>query len=293
MMRLLGIVALLGLMSVVGCGGSSDHDNARIMGVVADYRGNPAGDVIITLLPDDYNPLRDSAYVIEHKSLTNSLGSFCFEDIPYGTYTLTGIDHYRGVGFIKKGVQIDIQEVSLDTFSVDVNSFLVFDLERMGLAKGIAVYVPGTPIFKIIESDNASMVLPPGMILLKGYDINQDLELAVLKASDSLDVAPRTTYNLGLISSAPFYLKSETEALSELIGEVGEDYSFTARYPIRQGSPALYYRWNWGDGEISEWSEDCVASHKWEKPGVYRVQYQEMFLGSCQAFSSFLKVIIE
>lgn len=291
-MRLLGIVALLGVMVVIGCGGSSDHDNARVMGVVADYRGDPAEDVIITLLPDDYNPLRDSAYVTEEKAVTTSLGSFSLDMIPHGTYTLTAVDHLRGLGFIRKGVRISGDRVSLDTLKVMQRSVLSLAYDSLGLRKGSAVYVPGTPFFHIVE-DDPSMELFPGTVVLKGYDREQDMDIVLLKTSDSIEVAPASSYWLGYSIDAPYHLSASDEILTELVGSVGEEYRFTAEVPVKSVNKESMYRFSWGDGEISEWSENCVGNHAWDKPGVYEVQYQLMYQWNYQAWSSPITIYIE
>ncbi|MFP4164480.1 MAG: carboxypeptidase-like regulatory domain-containing protein [Chitinispirillaceae bacterium] len=291
-MRLLVVIVTLGAILLSGCGGSSDHDNARIMGVVADHRGDPAEDVIITLLPDDYNPLRDSAYVKEEKTVTTSLGSFSLDMIPHGIYTLTAVDHLRGLGFIRKGVLISGERVCLDTLKVMQRSVLSLAYDSLGLRKGTAVYVPGTPFFHIVE-DDPSMELFPGTVVLKKYDMEQDMELVLLETSDSMEVAPASSYWLGYSIEAPYHLVASDQISTELTGKVGAQYRITAEFPVKKVNNSSMYRFSWGDGQISEWSDECVSTHAWSEPGVYTVQYQLMLYGNCHAWSSPLTVTIK
>lgn len=82
-------------------------------------------------------------------------------------------------------------------------------------------------------------------------------------------------------------------------GRVGIHYLFTAVTEDPYNDPVAY-RWRWGDGSISEWSdyspsgEPVQAMNAWREPGRYRVMVQARdILGMMSGWSEALAVSIE
>ncbi len=293
-MRLLVAGALLWAALVfTGCGGSSDHDNARVMGIVSDCDGNPVSDVILTLLPDDYNPVRDTALVIEKKAVTNSSGSYEFDGIPEGRYTLTLIDQFNSRGLIKKGVQVVGERICLDTLHVKNYGIVAFNPDAFNLKKGAAVYIPGTSFFHLIDSAEVFFQVPPGIVVLSAFDVEEGTDIVFLEDYQRVEIVSTRVLNIGYNDPAPLYLDSLGQGYNEFTGKTGVAYKFTAEYPVVVDYYSSY-RFSWGDdpNENGQWMDYCVQEHVWSKPGVYRVQYQKMYKGSLHSWSSTLVVTI-
>ncbi len=60
------------------------------------------------------------------------------------------------------------------------------------------------------------------------------------------------------------YLKAKaTSVNSEMCGEVTINISVTSSYPSGTATPPYQCYYEWGDGTIQEWSEDCSATHSY------------------------------
>ncbi len=293
-MRLLVAGALLwAAMVFTGCGGSSDHENARVMGVVSDCDGNPVSDVILTLYPDDYNPLRDEG-VISQKSVSNCLGTFDFESIPHGLYTITAVDQFNSRGLIRKGVEITGESISLDTITVNSYGVLRFHPDSLDLKKGTAVFIPGTEFVQMIDTTEISLYVPPGIVILSAYDSEKGLEFTLLKNYQKVEIVPERYLHIGFFYPSPLYMDSTGEVHNELTGKVGQVYKFTAEFPVRTDIYSSY-RFSWGDdlNAVGDWVDNCLQAHSWSEPGVYDIQYQVMYKGSLHSWSSVLTIRIE
>jgi hypothetical protein len=60
-------------------------------------------------------------------------------------------------------------------------------------------------------------------------------------------------------------------------GSPGNQYEFEAT-SYDPNDDLIYYQWDWGDGEISDWigeyesGETCVMSHEWDETGEFTVR---------------------
>ncbi|MEM2259113.1 MAG: C25 family cysteine peptidase [Candidatus Thermoplasmatota archaeon] len=60
-------------------------------------------------------------------------------------------------------------------------------------------------------------------------------------------------------------------------GKVKNEYSFST-FAVDKEGDKIYYKWDWGDGNISDWigpfkaNESINSTHSWEKKGVYSVK---------------------
>lgn len=67
-------------------------------------------------------------------------------------------------------------------------------------------------------------------------------------------------------------------------GYIGMEYSFTGNASDNE-QDQIYYQWDWGDGDTSEWlgpyesGQDCEASHIWSESGTFeiRLRAKDMF----------------
>jgi len=55
-----------------------------------------------------------------------------------------------------------------------------------------------------------------------------------------------------------------------LFGKTGIEYIFTTSTNDPDGD-ALYYMWNWGDGNYSEWLSTNQASYSWEQQAKFNI----------------------
>jgi len=78
-----------------------------------------------------------------------------------------------------------------------------------------------------------------------------------------------------------FYERPEDKPLRPVVngpteGITGIEYMFSAR-TVDPNGDQLYYQWNWGDGNISDWmglynsGQEVYAYHKWTEDGFYTI----------------------
>jgi len=70
------------------------------------------------------------------------------------------------------------------------------------------------------------------------------------------------------------------------MGNVNESLIYIAGGSTSRLGHSIQYRFNWGDGNYSEWSSSTSATHSWPSPGNYLVQAQARSSVNCGILSS-------
>ncbi|MDG5815980.1 carboxypeptidase-like regulatory domain-containing protein [Chitinispirillales bacterium ANBcel5] len=290
MLKLNLLVALV--LVLCGCGvdhsgGSSDQGNARIAGVIQDNFQKPAEDVIITLLPNDYNHITDSTSNLERVAVSNWSGEFYFDSLKAGVYTLVGKDAFDK-SFIQRNIVV--QKDGFYTFDFDLKlpatiSLHPDTLDNPGLD---AVYIPGTRIWGCVTPNVELNLnrLPAGIISLRGYNFDEGKEVALNgdKFNNIELIAARKLY-LQHLSPTPAFIDSDGIGHTLYKGKTGVVHTISTVYPPRNFNHEYQYRVSWGDGTISEWFSSPLSSYTWTEPGVYMVQTQERRANTYLAWS--------
>ncbi|MBN1578950.1 MAG: hypothetical protein JW913_20480 [Chitinispirillaceae bacterium] len=258
-------------------GGSSDHGNGKVCGIVVKPNGDPAAGTSMMLLPDTLNYALDSVNDCRFEFFTDSLGRFQLDSLPYGIYCLSGKDAWSGNMFKKRAVAVSKEPMDIGTIDLSRPGTIYFDIDSMGIAQGTILYFPGLPLCHVVDSSRIQWInnVPAGPVEIRGYvpanDSVFDLGIEYL-----LEVLPGRSLFLPYRLSKPWHVVDSATAQQELDGIAGITYRFSALKPPEYPSGPCRYRFSWGDGAISAWSEFCRAEYAWEKPGRYYVQTQLM-----------------
>ena len=96
-----------------------------------------------------------------------------------------------------------------------------------------------------------------------------------VKAKDEHNVESEYSDSLPVIITNPPY-KPETPK-GRLLGKTKMNYSFTTR-TIEPDEDTVFYQWNWGDGNVSQWhgpyssGEKANITYTWSEKGLYDIK---------------------
>ncbi len=287
MIKLLPVISILSLLFIsYQCsntdivGGSSDHGNAKVIGIISDTLGMGVGNVYIQLFPQNYNPVKEKDQSVPKSTYTDSLGYFHFKDIKKGTYCIKGflascslscfIDSVSAVD----SIMIDTSQAFLakpGNIEVPINNTVWQGDSR------IAVYILGTDIFKVIYlGTNAIRFenIPSGTYSLRAFSYSTSASVLLEEDFNAVFVAPQCNTNLKI---RPFPPRGNESA------GINSRCKFFTYFDYQSIFPDilvqfLEYRFYWGDRDTSEWAHSISSIHTWKKQGTYSIKVQIRYL---------------
>jgi len=293
--RALVCVSAVLLFFLIGCGGSSDHGNgySTIAGTVIKPDGDPASETRILLMPDTANFAADSAEIITFGTLTDSLGNFTLDSVPYGTWCVSGIDEWSRGEFVLKKVLVNGETTELDIIELSIPGTVIFPVDSLNLTAGSVLYLPGLPIFHVIDTGAIQWIdgIPAGEVELRGYDPQTGATKDLGMQYHLVDIIPGQSLFLAYRLDKPWYCPDSVTTVRDFEGGAGDTCRFRVA-PIGVKPAGEFFRFSWGDGTESVWSRGYVASHAWQRPGVYYVQSQMRYGETFVAWSEPLVITI-
>ncbi len=272
-------------------GGSSDHGNAKMAGIVKDDYDEPVANVSIRLLPADYNPVKDKKDLLI-ETVSNADGCFIFDNIDTGKYCLSGEDNdYRG--FVINVNIKDSQLIILDSIRLSNPGRIIIPGDQIGLKPGNIAYLKGLAKYCVIDSTGEAYInnVPPGIVSMSGYAPDKKAEIALNPVFDSFLIVPNLTF-ISTISPSPFFVQ-DGKVLVDKRDAFCDSLNMFSCVNLLERIPVGYaFRYLWDDGRTSEWSESPLQVYKWNNPGVYRIQAQVRFNGNYYAWSNPVSITV-
>ncbi|MBN2038344.1 MAG: DUF2341 domain-containing protein [Chitinispirillaceae bacterium] len=148
-------------------GGTSTSENGMIAGVLVDSSGIPQKDAQITLLPSDYNRVRDSASVKSRVDTTNAAGGFAFSNLDTGSYTLQARSLTCGAMALMSNVAVSGDTAIISPCTLKVPGTIRVTPPDLHDSLTVYVYIPGTGIAAYFPSASDTLALdsvPAGTI---------------------------------------------------------------------------------------------------------------------------------
>lgn len=266
-------------------GGSSDHGNSRMAGVIRDDYGNEISGVKICLLQSDYNPVKDSVSAVM-TTVSNDDGSFMFDSIKAGRYCLSGEDRNSRSFLIRTNVK-DSDLIVFESIRLSVPGSIRVDGNSVGLKPGNIAYLRGLRKYGKIDSTGFAQIInvPAGVISMCGYDSLEDREIDLGPSFDSLIILSAQTF-VSSVSPFPYFVVNGQLDIERKTGAVDSVYFLSCMDPKVKITSGYSFRYCWGDGVTSEWTDNPMQIYKWAKPGVYYIQSQVRYCGSYYAWSN-------
>jgi hypothetical protein len=95
---------------------------------------------------------------------------------------------------------------------------------------------------------------------------NSDVPLASFTTRENISIKPV----LEIYTTHPPCIP--TQPIGETNGKTGVEYNYTT---YSSDADPICYKWDWGDGNFSDWLSTNTASHNWEK-GCYEIRVKAM-----------------
>lgn len=260
-------------------GGSSDHGNAMVAGIITDTLNNGMADITVRLIPADFNPAQSDFNPDSLTAVTNDAGVYKISGVPKGTYTLTGENTAHTLSCIKKGIAVDT--LAIDTISAVVKlpgCIIIFvDSTIWTTNSMLTVYIPGTNIYAQAAQINDTVFLtnvPSGEHTVMIYSEMLDTTISIDKEFSNFLVVSGGITNFTLYPEKPRGPVSATISDSSIFNTIFKYNGWIPEIIVE----FIEYRFTWGDADTSHWSPDLKAAHRWSKPGTYQIRAQLRYL---------------
>jgi Concanavalin A-like lectin/glucanases superfamily/Domain of unknown function (DUF2341) len=160
---------LLALLFFTSCtqttltGGTSTSENGRIMGTVVNEKGETTQNIRIELLPASFNPSFKNTSV--HIDSTDENGSFCFDSLPPGNYTIQSIDNSGTRGALTFNIISSRDTSILSTDTLRTFGTMLCSVSGSTDDSTQYAYIPGTTLAAKIRNGKALISnVPSGII---------------------------------------------------------------------------------------------------------------------------------
>lgn len=161
---------LLSLLLFTACatlepGGSGTETTTGIIGTVVNSQGDPQANVQVQLLPEAYNPVRDT--IIIPIDTTDSLGRYSFMQIFSGNYTVQAVHISNRTRAFTSGVLVASDTVITEPDTLRAPGSIKVSLSSAVKNSAGYVYIPGTVIFAYCHDSSDFVMLdsvPAGQI---------------------------------------------------------------------------------------------------------------------------------
>ncbi len=218
-MKTLGILLITLLVLIIGCsvnptttaGGTTDTGNAIIAGTLVDSLDNPVEGVIVSLIPEDYNPVLNTSEEIAVDT-TDSAGrySFIMEDSIPAVYNISAVYFQGGTRTLITGIQYTGDTVSVETGVLELSGAIQIVVSDIIDKTQGYVFIPGTDIYKKLSPDQIFEINGveyfvfdwlPSNIQLTIYYSEKDSLFTPVSIEEQLTIIPGDTITITFIES--------------------------------------------------------------------------------------------
>jgi hypothetical protein len=153
-------------------GGGSEAGNARITGRVLDTLGSPAGNVVVTVLPSGFDPVKKTPLHGAYFDTTGTDGTFGITVQKDRTYTIQAVHSNVRTRALLAGVAVGDTDLTVPQCTLNAPGTIRVKLQD-GADKTLGyVYVPGTTVLASPNNTDSFAVLdsvPAGVIPAVSY----------------------------------------------------------------------------------------------------------------------------
>jgi hypothetical protein len=169
-------IFLAGCTNDINIAGGSGTET--VIGKVVDYNGKPASKTVVSLIPTNYDPIRDNLLNSDHIDTTDENGNYCFVISDTGSFNVLAVNQINGKRLFIKNVIVSDDSVLVETDTLRTPATIVIDypsqsvMEKKSVNNGPYIYIPGTLIACSISQEKNSVTLdsvPVGTIPAISY----------------------------------------------------------------------------------------------------------------------------
>lgn len=282
-----GIIFILIILLFCSCsnniaGGTSEQGNANtISGTVYDTLGVGVENVFIRILPKDYNPAENNFSLDSITAITDSNGCFELKHVVKGIYCLSGMNSTGLLYCSKKTIVIDTTDIDAIETILHEPGYLKVPIDST-IWQGstiITVYIPGTNIHKTITKE----------VKVLSFDNvpSETYSLMVYRHLDNKDMELHEDFNRFFVMSGVLmdFSLYPVKPNGPKTVEKNSTHKFYTMFKYWDVFPDIEvqfieYRFSWGDGDTSSWSNALSTSHLWTDNGMYKIRVQTRYLAN-------------
>ncbi len=260
-------------------GGSSDHGNAAVAGIISDTLNNGVADITVRLIPSDFNPVKSDFNPDSLSAVTDDSGKYLIEGVPKGQYTLSGENAARTLGCIRKKIVVDTLDIDTISATVRKTGHIIICVDSTIWVNDLklTVYIPGTNISEQAEHVNDTVILtgvPSGNHTVLIHSHKLDTTVTIDKEFSNFFVLSGGITNFTLYPEKPrgptILTLNETGTFNTIFKYINWIPNIVVEF--------IEYRFAWGDADTSSWSSELSAKHRWSSPDTYEIRAQLRYL---------------
>jgi|WetSurMetagenome_2_1015567.scaffolds.fasta_scaffold10555_2 hypothetical protein len=148
-------------------GGTSTSENGMIAGVIVDSSGVPQKNTRVTLLPADYDRVRDSGLVKSRVDTTDISGGFAFSHVDSGSYSIQARSITDAAMLLISTIAVRGDTAICAPSALEAPGMIRVTPPDSQDARTVYVYIPGTDIAAYFSSPSDTLALgsvPAGTI---------------------------------------------------------------------------------------------------------------------------------
>ncbi|MBN1758947.1 MAG: DUF2341 domain-containing protein [Chitinispirillaceae bacterium] len=167
---LMPVVLMLLYCTDAPIAGGSDNPDFIVVGAVVDTDGAPAGNAIVTIVTDTYNPVADTSTALAGilTDTTDDNGRYELAVTDKGNYAISAVHLKERTRLFKSGIVVATDTTLVDAASLTAPGVVAVSLASIGnTAAGGYVYIPGSDIYTAVDSAADVVILdsiPEGML---------------------------------------------------------------------------------------------------------------------------------
>jgi hypothetical protein len=153
----LGLMTMFCASDRLAGGGTIETTNGLVAGKVIYPSGCPAPKSLVKLIPDSYDPFRDTVTI--PIDTTDDSGRYVFTGVSYGVYTIQSVqcvDRTRAIAF---GISLNQDALSVSSMELQRPGAVKIMLPAGAPMATAWIYVPGSDIAARVTGTGGSVVL--------------------------------------------------------------------------------------------------------------------------------------
>ena len=176
--------ALFMLHCVNISGGGSEAGNARITGMVRNAQGSAVGNVMVTVRPSDFDPVKSAPLPGSSVAITGTDGRFALDVRQGGVYTIQAVFISSGTRVLIPALTVGDTDIAAPACTLSAPGCVKVMLpDSADRALGY-VYVPGTSVHAFLKNAENFVILdsaPAGVIPAVSYSSKVSTAATVLR----------------------------------------------------------------------------------------------------------------
>ncbi|MBN2036567.1 MAG: DUF2341 domain-containing protein [Chitinispirillaceae bacterium] len=165
-------------------GGGSEAGNARVIGRVMNAQGSPAGNVMVRVIPSDYDPVKGTMLLDSVLDTTGTDGRYGFTVQKGLTYTIQAVHMTLRTRALVAGVAVGDTDITAPPCTLNAPGAIKVMLPD-GADKTLGyIYLPGTSVLTFLNNAAGFVVLdsvPAGVIPSVSYSSTNGTAAATIR----------------------------------------------------------------------------------------------------------------